>query len=104
MQKVIADCSVVGEHALNTLTEVMAKDEQISEEAVLTLVNSQLKEKRDILAKNIRGRFKKLADHIRKLEVQAVKKLEQIVEMQREQLVSEIKVDDIIGKKTSWMD
>ena len=75
----ISDCSVIGEHALNILAEVLIKDETISEEAILNLISEQLKEKKDALAKNVRAKFKKLVDKIRKLEVQAIQKLDQMV-------------------------
>jgi hypothetical protein len=52
----------------------------------------------------MRGRFKKLVDRLRKLELQAINQFDKLVEQQKEQLIIDIKLEEMLTKKDGWIE
>jgi hypothetical protein len=73
------ECANIAEQAMNTLTEIDTNKDIVAEETIREKVNDEFREQRDTLVKNIRMRFKKLVDRLRKLELQAINQLDKLV-------------------------
>lgn len=104
IEKVINECTNLAEQTINTLTDIDGLKETIAEETICERVNEELRGQRDQLVKTIRLRFKKLADRLRKLEVQAISQLDKLVEEQKERLLTDIKLEEITSKKDGWLE